>query len=43
MEFFMVIGIVAGPLFLWGLFVVYKIHKLEQKKRQSMDSSATDR
>jgi hypothetical protein len=32
MEFFMVIGIVAGPLFLWGLVVAYKIHKLEQKK-----------
>jgi hypothetical protein len=31
MEFFIVFGIVAVPLFLLGLFAVYKGRKAEQK------------
>jgi hypothetical protein len=36
MEFFIVIGIVAVPLFLLGLFAVYKGRKAEQKERQAI-------
>jgi hypothetical protein len=43
MEFFMVIGIVAGPLFLFGLIAVYKIHKIEQRERQEMNRPVADR
>jgi hypothetical protein len=32
MEFFVVFGIVTVPLFLLGLFAVYKIRKEEQKE-----------
>jgi hypothetical protein len=34
MEIFIVFGIVAVPLFLLGLFAVYKGHKTESKERQ---------
>ena len=33
MEFFIVFGIVAVPLFLIGLFSVYKVRKEEQKEQ----------
>jgi hypothetical protein len=33
MEFFIIVGIVAVPLFLIGLFAVYKGRKMEQKER----------
>jgi hypothetical protein len=36
MEFFIVFGIVAVPLFLAGLFAVYKGRKAEQKERQAL-------
>jgi hypothetical protein len=33
MEFFIVFGIVAVPLFLIGLFAVYKGRKVDQKEQ----------
>jgi hypothetical protein len=33
MEFFIVVGIVAVPLFLIGLFALYKGRKAEQKEQ----------
>jgi hypothetical protein len=33
MEFFIVVGIVAVPLFLLGLFAVYKGRQAEQKEK----------
>ena len=34
--FFIGYGIVAIPLFLFGLFVVYKIRKTEREEQQAM-------
>ena len=33
--FFVVVGIVAIPFFLFGLFVVYKIRKTEHEEQQA--------
>jgi hypothetical protein len=38
MEFFIVVGIVAIPLFLLGLFAAYKGHKAERAGRRSVES-----
>jgi hypothetical protein len=35
MEFFIVFGIVAVPLFLLGLFAVYKVRKANRKEQQA--------
>jgi hypothetical protein len=37
MEFFIIFGIVVVPLFLLGLFAVYKSRKLEEKERRTAE------
>jgi Na+/proline symporter len=39
MELFIIFGIIIVPLFLIGLFAIYKTRKTEQKKQPVEDGS----